>query len=515
MSISQELLDNNLPLLGLDEKKELHAKAIELAVQQASEHFLPFIELINPRFVRSRHHEIIAEHLEAVERGEIKRLMVFMPPRASKSFMISEYYPAWFMGRNSTKQVLAVSYGITLAEDFGRKVRNIINTDDYRRIFPTVSISSDSRAAAKWHTTDGGVYNAAGVTGGIAGKGAHLGLIDDPLNEQDSFSKARRDHVINWYPGGFTSRLMPGGRVVILMTRWHEDDLAGHLLSQIGPGTKNPWTILSIPAILDEDGAALLDLPKDGTFWPVKDDCPEDAELKGWPLEELLDKRQGPNPMPPYQWEALYMQQPIAEEGNILKRNYWSDWVAPDPPELEYTFLSCDTAFSTKSSADFSALVTWGVFRNEDNVPQLICLGSEKGRWEYPDLRNKIIDKYEYHNSDCILIEKQASGQSLIQDLYRAGLPVVPYQPDKDKVSRAHACTPLLLGGRVWIPFNKGWASELINECSSFPSGRHDDLVDATTQAILWVKDGMLVTHPRDPWEDKEDTPKKSRRGYY
>lgn len=498
-------------------KEDVRDALLKLNIEAAQERLLPFIEFVNPFFVRGRHHEIIAEHMEAVESGEIKRLMVFMPPRASKSFMISEFFPAWYFGRHPRHQVLAISYNIDLAQDFGRKVRNIIRSPEYQRVFKDTKISQETRAANHWMTEAGGVYNAAGVTGRIAGKGAHLGLIDDPLNEQDAYSEAARKHVIRWWPAGFTSRLMPGGRVVVLQTRWHEEDLAGFLLEDIKTNPlQEKWTTLSIPALLDNAGSKLLGYMPGTTFWPPEPNPPSDAELAGWSTKELEMKKAG---MPDYQWQALYMQNPTMEGGNIIKNEYWQDWTDDEPPELFYSFLSCDTAYSEKDTASYTAITHWGIFYNENNIPCLILLGAKKGRWPYHEMRDKIMLMYEELRPDVILVEQKASGQSLLQDLAVSGLPSHPFNPDRDKVARAHSISPLMNAGRVYAPLRHDWAQAVIDECAAFPTGRDKDYVDCTTQAVIWARDGLFISHPSDvaamEMEEDDWSPAKRRQKYY
>lgn len=516
--LSPEEVQRVLAELPAAKKVELYRLLHDKQIAQARDRFLPFIRTINPNFAQGRHHEVIAEKLEAVERGELRRLMVFMPPRASKSFMISEFYPAWYLGRQPTKQVLAVSYAQPMAMAFGRKVRNLVGSDDYREIFPGTTLAPDSRAADRWHTGQGGVYNAAGIGSGIAGKGANLGLIDDPMDEQDAPSKAARKEVIDWWPWGFTSRAMPDAAFIILMTRWHQDDLAGHLLAEAERSEfKDQWEVVDIPALLDERWAKVFGYKPGSSFWPVAPDTPPACELKGWPTEDLLRKKAN---MPPYQWNALYMQRPSTEGGNILKREYWKMWEPAHPPKCDYYFMSLDTAFSTKDSADYSVITQWGVFTDEftGGVPHLIALAAERGRWPYYELKKRTEAFYEKYMPDVILVEKKASGQSLIQDLQLQGLPVHPYNPDRDKEARAWASQPLFEAGRVWIPRDKGWAEDIMNECTGFPHAAHDDYVDAVTQAVLWVKNGYFVSHPLDrmpAMPNDNDPPPTTRKQSY
>jgi predicted phage terminase large subunit-like protein len=295
------------------------------------------------------------------------------------------------------------------------------------------------------------------------------------------------------------------------------------------PGT-DKWETVNIPAILDEESAILLReaqdrlitqgfLPKNappievgGSYWPVLPENVEaDVGLRGWFLDELHSARDN---MPPYQWSALYMQNPVPEEGGILKRDWWQEWKEDRPPPCDYILQSWDTAFSTKNTSDYSAITTWGIFRDKKDIPNMILLGGQRGRWEYPELRMKSMELYNFHEPDSVIIEKAASGQSLIQDLSEAGLPIIPYTPDKDKVSRAHACTPLLSSGRIWIPRNKNWAGEVVNECANFPNAANDDYTDTVTQAILWLKGGRWVRHP-DDWEEPDYRPKRKNRNFY
>ena len=810
---------------------------------EASQHFLPFCQFLNPLFVVSRHHEIIAEHLEAVERGDIRHLMVFMPPRSSKSFMISEYFPAWYLGKHPNQQVLSISYKTDLAEGWGRKVRDTVLSEDFRGIFPDCRISPGHRAMGSWGLTKGGVYNIGAIVGGVAGKGAHLGIIDDPLNEQDAYSQAARDHAIRWWPAGFTSRVMPDGRIIILMcltgdtdvlmgngtikklnsirpgdlistyedgkrtskpveffvpqgpkeifklvtpnhsvkgsgnhpflvkrekleyvrldqikpgdlivssfcnslgdepitleqawllgfmfgdgwvtehpnkqgamrwatcwaygideeqnekvlklfeqefgkapkktkfgyyrfeiaaagrwfkehglvgtaktkrvpdfiftsslrirqefltgfvaadghkdkkkqttirlankeligdlrnlayslgirpsnvhmqtrtyqpphspkpiiatnwafsfgarrevaefgfarvrsvepcgieevfdltvadnhnfianglvchnTRWHEEDLAGHVLreSENNPN-QHQWTTLKIPALLDEQAATMLGYTPGTSYWPVPEDAPKEAQLKGWPTDELLKRKAG---MPEYQWASVYQQDPKVEGGTIIKEDWWKIWDKADPPFLDYIIISCDTAFSTASTADFSVIQTWGVFRHKDTEDEsasnkMICLAVKKGRWEYPELVQRVVKQCKKYKPDVILVEKQSSGQSLIQDLLKTGWPVAPYNPDRDKIARAHSCTRLFKAGKLWLPKateKMTWVKEFVHDCSIFPAGKHDDTVDAATQAIIWAREQFLIQSDEDLGVDTfdEEAPRFRRHG--
>lgn len=513
------------------------AEALPLPVEEitrlmvaAREDFLLYALLINPNFIVAPHHRLIADKLKDVRDGKIRRLMIFISPRSGKSLMSSILFPAWCLGYAPSWQVMAVSYSSELAKDFGREVRNIIDSEEYKAIFENVSLRADSRSAGRWHTAQGGTYTSAGIGGGIAGRGANLAIIDDPISEQDAWSKAAREHVIRWYPGGLRTRLMPGGRIVVIQTRWHDEDLSGYLLTEEERNdAADKWEVIKIPAILDEASVKLLQPAQEllieqgllspkappievgGSYWPVlEENANADAELRGWYLDELQKAKEN---MPPYQWAALYMQDPVPEEGGIIKIDWWKKWPKGTPPKCDYVLQSYDTAFKAGEESDYSAVTTWGIFRDDNNVPNLILLGAKKGRWEFPELRKMAMEGYNKHNPDAVIIEDKASGQSLIQDLSLAGLPIIPWKVEKDKVARAHACTPLFHSGRVWIP-DTHWADEVITECAAFPKGMYDDYVDSVTQAVLWMRNGTWVRHPDDEYDEDEPKDRRPRRYY-
>lgn len=500
---------SNLEDLSHPSRIQVRDQLAQNLIVRARDDLLIFTQLVFPDFQIGPHHRLLAQKLEALEKGHIKRLMFFLPPRSSKSLMSSTIFPAWVLGRHQNWFMMGISYGSDLAKDFGRAVRDTVKLPIFKLIFPELALRQDVSAANKWYTNKGGQYNAGGTTSGIAGKGAHIGIIDDPLSEQDAYSKAAREHVIRWYPSGFRSRLQPGGRIAVVMTRWHEDDLAGHLLrlSETDPKA-DQWEVVNVPAIIEDD------VGNEKSYWPVTDAgiklAEEEGIHTGWPLEELQATRDN---MPPYQWNALYMQSPSSPEGAILKRDWWQLWDSNEPPVLEYKLMSCDTAYEAKSSNDYSAFTIWGVFKDFNGTPNLIMLGSKKVRMEYPELRVMAQELYEEWMPDGVLIEKKASGQSLLQDLRLAGVPVIEFTPDKDKVARAHACTPIFHAGRIHAP-DRRWANEVIDECASFPHGANDDLVDTVTQAVLWMRGGVWVTHPDDDIDEDDDRPRKKRKLY-
>ncbi len=431
-----------------------------------------------PGYKPSAHHRLIARHLEAVERGDIKRLMIFMPPRHGKSQLVSCYFPAWYLGRGPDRQMVTATYAQELADDFGRSVRNQIQDPLYQAIFPGVAMRPDSSAAHRFHLSGRGVYQAVGVGGPLTGRGADCLIIDDPVkNREEADSDLARTRIQSWYTSVAYTRLMPAGAIILVQTRWRHDDLAGWLLKE---HAQEDWTVLELSAV-DEAGEAL---------WP--DAYPIDALNK---IKEAIGPRD---------WSALYQQRPTAAEGGILKKRWWRRWPPGKPtPKCEHVVQSYDTAYSDgdHKRSSYSARTTWGVFvQDGDNraFASAFLLEAWHARVDYPDLRKEALKAYREYQPDRVLIEKKASGQSLIRDLRQSGLPVTEYQPDRDKVARAYAAQPLLSAGRIYVP-DRRWADDVIDECATFPFGKHDDLVDTCTQALIWLKNGYRVVHPDDP----------------
>ena len=508
MDLIQKPSDNLIKL------RELY---FQKAVIQSKDSFLHFIAMFAPTLVpdwiMGRHIHLIADRLQKVESGEIKRLMVFLPPRSSKSVICSKLFPAWYVGRHPQHEILTVSHSDQLASDFGRSVRDLVNFDLFNTVFPDVALRSDVRAAGKWKTNQGGTYYAAGVRSQIAGRGAHVAILDDVMSEEDSFSETGRRYVKEWYPSGLRTRIMPNGSIVIINTRYHEDDLCGWLLRQESQiELENKWEVIKIPAWVDEPSSKMLNLPVGSSYFPE------------WKPSEILknDEEEIKASNGSRYWESLYMQNPVPDTGGIIKKKWLKWWDYDEPPACDYIIQTYDTAFSTKTTADFSVIQTWGIFEHmetdstgrENWVSNLILLGNEKGRFDYPALRTKAQELYDYHKPDVCIIEKKASGQSLIQDLRRAGLPVLDYIPDRDKTARVYAATPLMEAGRVWLPKGYEWSDDLYGEAITFPNARHDDKVDAMTMAIHYMKESWNLLHPDDP-DYEEGYERKKRVAYW
>tara|TARA_A100001388_G_C28766806_1_gene501247 strand:+ start:171 stop:1640 length:1470 start_codon:yes stop_codon:yes gene_type:complete len=452
--------------------------------------YMDFVKRIWPSFIEGRHHKIYADKLQQVADGKIKRLIVNMPPRHTKSEFASYLFPSWLMGRRPDLKIIQATHTAELAVGFGRKVKNLIDSDDFRDVFPDVKLAADAKASGRWSTNKGGEYYAVGVGGALAGRGADLLIIDDPVSEQDALSPTALDSIYEWYTSGPRQRLQPGGSIIIVMTRWGIKDLTARVLQKQAQGGADKWEVVEFPAIFPETGNVL---------WP-----------EYWSKDELEGVKAS---IPVGKWNAQYMQNPTAEEGAIIKREWWNIWNPDNPPTCSYIIQSYDTAFTKNERSDFSAITTWGIFTPvEGEGDAIILLDAEKGRWDFPELKQKAMELSEAYDPDMILIEQKASGTPLTQELRRMGVPVTPFTPSKgaDKFARMNACAPVFESGMVWRP-DANFAEEVVEECASFPHGDHDDLADSMTQAILRFRQGGFITAP----DDEEFEPSYRRKMEY
>ena len=444
--------------------------------------FLSYVEHMWPEFICGRHHKIFAEKLNKVATGEIKRLIVNMPPRHTKSEFASTFFPSFIMGKKPKMKIMQTTHTGELAVRFGRKVRNLMDQKEYKDVFPEVKLQADNKSAGRWETNKGGEYFAAGVGGAVTGRGADLLIIDDPHSEQDALSPNALESAWEWYTSGPRQRLQPGGAIVLVMTRWSSIDLTAKLLDSQKEALADQWEMIEFPAIFPDT---------DNPLWP-----------EFWPKDELLKVKSS---IPGIKWNAQWMQNPTAEEGAIIKRDWWKRWTHKSIPPVKYIMQSYDTAFSKNQTADFSAISTWGVFKpSEDSPDCLILLDCQKGRWDFPELKEIAMREYTYWECDMVLIEAKASGTPLTQELRRIGIPVVNYSPTRghDKHSRMHSVAPIFESGMVYAP-NKTFAEDMIEECASFPFGANDDLCDTMTQALMRFREGGFVSLASD-YEDKE-----------
>ena len=488
-------------LLSLD--KMVRKLEEEDTLQKTRDDLIEFCKRMQPDYKVGRHHRILADQLMALENGVKDRVCVNIPPRHGKSQLVSIFYPAWFLGRNPNKKVMMVSHTTDLAVDFGRKVRNLIASDAYNEIFPEVALAVDSKSAGRWNTNFGGEYFACGIGSALAGRGADLLLVDDPHSEQDvingNFSVFEKAY--EWFTFGARTRLMPGGRVAIVQTRWHMDDLTGRVTKDMVKNElADQYEIVEFPALLDADDADGKPIMK--PLWPEFFDLTALERTKA--------------SMPAFQWNSQYQQKPTAEEASIVKREWWGRWPHDQPPHVEYVIMSLDAAAEKHNRADYTALTTWGVFFNEDeNAHHLILLDSIKKRLEFPELKQLSMDEYTKWEPDAFIVEKKSAGTAIYQEMRRMGLPVQEYTPHRgtgDKLARLNSVADIIASGMAWVPSTR-WADELVEEIAGFPFMSNDDLVDSTVMALLRFRQGGFIRLPTDEWED--DAPYYHKREYY
>ena len=468
----------NLFTMAEDYKNSVVRKA-------AQKSFMSFVKQMWPGFILGRHHALMAKKFEEIADGKTKRLIINMPPRHTKSEFASYLLPAWFLGKYPHKKVIQCSNTAELAVGFGRKVRNLVDGETYAKIFPNVALRTDSKAAGRWATNANGDYFAIGVGGTVTGKGADLLIIDDPHSEQEAALAASDpsvyDKIFEWYSSGPRQRLQPGGSIVIVMTRWGKRDLTGRVLQSMVERDGDEWEVISLPAIM----------PSGLSLWP-----------EFWSLEELEKLK---NELPISKWSAQYQQDPSAEEGALVKREWWKVWDKENPPACAFIIQSWDTAFTKNERSDYSACTTWGVFymNENENDPHVILLDALKERLEFPELKIRALEMYKEWEPDAFIVEAKASGAPLVFELRRMGIPVQEFTPVRgnDKITRVNSVSDLFASGKIWAP-RKRWAEEVIEEMAAFPNSDHDDLVDSTTQALIRFRKGGFIKLDTD----EEDT---------
>ena len=492
-----------LPLLDEADQLKLLEDLEQLEVlknkELAQHKFMEFVKKVWPTFIGGKHHDIMARAFERVASGEIKRLIINMPPRHTKSEFASYLLPAWFLGKFPQKKVIQTSHTAELAVGFGRKVRNLVDSEVYKSIFPGVGLQADSKAAGRWATNKGGDYFAIGVGGAVTGKGADILIIDDPHSEQEAALSETNpeiyDKTYEWYTSGPRQRLQPGGAIIMVMTRWSKKDLTGQVLKAAAQRSGEDWEVIEFPALFEGDKP----------LWP-----------EFWSKEELIALRAE---LPMGKWMAQYMQQPTSEVSAIIKREWWKVWEDDTPPPCEFLIQSWDTAFLKTERADFSACTTWGVFYQDDDtgLPQanIILLNSFKRRMEFPELKQRAMEEYTEWQPDALIVEAKATGAPLIFELRSMGIPVQEFTPSRgnDKIARLNAVADIFASGHVWVP-NTRWADELVEEVASFPSGEHDDLVDSMTQALLRYRRGGFIRLPSDEPEEPPEFRGRGKRLY-
>jgi predicted phage terminase large subunit-like protein len=426
---------------------ELESLTAEFRRRKARRHLLAFTEYTNGLYTPANHHRLICEKLEAVERGEIDRLMIFMPPRHGKSELASKRFPAWVLGRNPRRQIIAASYNSDLASDFGRNVRNIVAEPEFSEVFPGVTLAQDSHAAARLNTNRGGAYVAAGVGTAVTGRGADIALIDDPFKDrEEADSERRRDLVWDWYRSTLFTRLMPGGAIVLIQTRWHEDDLAGRLLA-----TETDWDVLELPA-LDSDGRAL---------WPE------------WYDERALERIKAT--IGPREWSALYQQRPQPDEGTFFQREWLKEWVEK-PKELNI-YGTSDYAV-TDGGGDFTVHRIWGV-ASDGTIYRLDGWRGQTAADEWVEKKLDLIAKWKplAWFGEAGVIQKAVEPMLRRRMMDRKVFCRLEWLASiHDKPTRARGFQARAAMGKVRVEPGAD-----VSEFLSFPAGKHDDEVDAAS----------------------------------
>jgi len=512
MKPAQEILNNIslkdipkiLPQLTEAEQRQLLLELEKLGElknkELAQEKFIAFVNKVWPSFIAGRHHARMAAAFEEVANGTCKRLIINMPPRHTKSEFASYLLPAWFLGKFPGKKVIQTSHTAELAVGFGRKVRNLVDSEAYKTIFPGVGLQADSKAAGRWATNAGGDYFAIGVGGAVTGKGADLLIIDDPHSEQEATLAETNsdvyDKTYEWYTSGPRQRLQPGGAIVIVMTRWSKKDLTGQVIKADAQRNGEGWKVIECPAIL----------PSGKPLWP-----------EFWPMEQLEALR---DELPVSKWQAQYQQAPTSSVSAIIKREWWRIWEDENPPYCDFIIQSWDTAFLKTERSDYSACTTWGVFYKDDDTgrPQanIILLNAIKKRMEFPELKQRAYEEWQEWQPDSLIVEAKASGSPLLFELRAMGIPVQEYTPSKgsDKIARLNSVADIFASGLVWAPETR-WGEELVEEVASFPSGEHDDLVDSMTQAIMRFRRGGFIRLESDEPDPVQYFKSKKNAGFY
>lgn len=422
------------------------------------------MHLSDGKYLIAPHINILNKKLLDVAGGRTKRLIVNMPPRHGKSELISRYFPAWYLGTYPDRRIILVSYEAGFAASWGRKTKELL--EEHGEDLFGIKLNRLSNSAYRWDVADHeGGLNATGVGGAITGKGANVLIIDDPVkNDEQANSKTYRDKTYDWFRATAYTRLEPGGAIIVIMTRWNFDDLAGRLLND--PESDDKWEVIDFPAIAKEDD--ILGRKEGEALWPYRYSRKKLQSIK---------KQIGS-----YWFNALYQQQPIASEYQIFKSQWWQEY--SELPDYSILIQSWDTAFKEKEQNDFSVCTTWALTKKG-----YYLVDYWRGKVLFPDLQRQVVMQFNKHKPNVVLIEDAASGQSLIQVLQReTKIPIKAVKALKDKVTRAHLVTPLFEAGKIFVPKDAVYLADIINECSEFPYGNHDDIVDSITQALDFLR---------------------------
>ena len=489
-----------------------------LKLRDSQESFLGFVRLQYPDWELADFQIELINTLDKLEKGLLGKnnLLITMPPRHAKSTFGTVLFPSYYMAKKPNRFTMSCSYNTQLSTDFGRQIRGVVEQKNMQQAFKDFHLSKDSRAADVWRTEDGGAYFAVGIGGTTSGRPANLLIVDDPIkSREEAESMTQRNKTWNYYTSALATRLQPENdgtppRQIIILTRWHVDDLAGRLMQTEDWG-EGRWEHVNFPAIkeitsgkmsrrmLPEDDPNYLTSKQYTSISPAKRTIETKSEEPLWgerfPLEELHRRKR----LNPREFASLYQQMPYVEGGNLIKTEWWQKFPEGLTPEnFTSLVIGIDTAFKKTETADYSAAVVAGMDRNGD----MYIIEIVRGKYDFPELKQRLIrlnNKWRGKGLRGLYIEDKASGQSIIQELKReSGISVIPYKVVHDKVARVNAILPLIEGGRVYLPQTADWLDSFIDETVQFPSANHDDQVDAMTIAL----DTLSRTHVgSEAWE--------------
>jgi predicted phage terminase large subunit-like protein len=530
--------------IGGDRTFHLEAARRLLSIMEAEDSLYAFLKQAWPigegttPFVEGWALQAICEHLEAVSNRQIRNLLINIPPRCTKSTLISIMWPAWRWIKEPAERFVFASFASNLSRTHSRKCREIIESPWYQRNWGHIyQLAKDQNAKGRFDNNKAGFRIAAGIHSQVTGDGGSVLVCDDPNNAQDGESEAKRLRAIEFWDGTWASRLNDRKKDVrvVVQQRIHEADISGHIMNN---DVNGEWVKLILPMEFEEKRRSITVILPSTNGKPWSDPRKKEGELL-WPermgateVEKLkADLRTE------YRIAGQLQQRPAPAEGGIIKKSWWGWWKKEQPPTLHHIIQSWDTALEAKDENADSACTTWGIFYDDHRVANLILLSLWRGKVEYPDLRRVAKRLYEdyrddgsvmgfkadgKHQPDMVLIEAKASGHSLIQDLHRAGIPVIRFNPGKygDKIERVRAVTHLIEAGRVWLPASppdytklRRFADLFCEKAAIFPNGDSRDLVDTMTQVLLRLNASGWLTHPDD--DDIRDTNVKIKHSFY
>lgn len=438
-------------------------------------YLLCFATAMYPNYQIAKHHQAIAAHLEALEKRQIKKLIITMPPRMGKTLLASELFASFYLGRNPTHEIIFSTYSKERAMDIGLKVKTNIESEKYQSIFNTRA-ASGSKSKSQIVTTDGGALYSVGVGGAVVGRGANLFLMDDLIKSRaEAESEGARRILLEWFRGVAFTRLMPGGVICLINTRWHTQDITGFILEEWG----EDWVHLDLPAICEQE-TDFLGRQKGDALWP-----------EFFNVKDLDDIRRV---IGTREFSAQYQQQPVGAKGSLVQLD-WFQRYSKDPDRMQFKRIiqSWDTAYESGKRNDPSVCTVWGQDAGSDG--KIYLLDVWRKRADYPDVRKAIYMMYQkWPKTSKILIEDRTSGKSIIKDLQQTNLPIIPIKDQASKEVRLIAVSGMIEAGKIYLPEKASWLYDYESEMSQFPVGKHDDQVDSTSQALDYLKKPFFLS---------------------